>query len=91
MARAAAATDSVLVLSSQTTTDPAAVAAEMGGSDRWMQLYVFRDRAVTDALVRAARTPPTCPSTAGPRGSGRSSPWSPASASSSPATSRARS
>ncbi|MET0952325.1 MAG: alpha-hydroxy acid oxidase [Aeromicrobium sp.] len=54
-ARAAAATGSVLVLSSLTTTDPAAVAAEMGPADRWLQLYVFRDRAMTRDLVQAAR------------------------------------
>lgn len=54
-ARAAAATGSTYVLSSQTTTDPREVAAAMGDADRWLQLYVFRDRAVTDDLVQAAR------------------------------------
>jgi isopentenyl diphosphate isomerase/L-lactate dehydrogenase-like FMN-dependent dehydrogenase len=56
MARAAAATGSVMVLSSQTTTDPAEVAVEMGAADRWLQLYVFRDRAITHDLVQAARS-----------------------------------
>lgn len=54
-ARAAAATDSLLVLSSATTTDPGDVAAAMGESDRWLQLYVFKDRAISDDLVRSAR------------------------------------
>ncbi|NRQ48950.1 alpha-hydroxy acid oxidase [Aeromicrobium stalagmiti] len=54
-ARAAAATGSTYVLSSQTTTDPAEVAAAMGDADRWLQLYVFSDRAVTHDLVQAAR------------------------------------
>ncbi len=54
MARAAAATSSTLVLSSQTTTDPREVAAASDEGDRWLQLYVFKDRAVTDDLVQAA-------------------------------------
>ncbi|EFQ84485.1 dehydrogenase, FMN-dependent [Aeromicrobium marinum DSM 15272] len=54
-ARAAAATGSTFVLSSQTSTDPRAVAAAGGAADRWMQLYVFRDRGLTDDLVQAAR------------------------------------
>lgn len=54
-ARAAAATDSIMVLSSATTTDPAEVASAMGSSDRWFQLYVFRDRAISAGLVAAAR------------------------------------
>ena len=54
-ARAAAATGTTMVLSSQSTTDPRAVAEAMGDADRWLQLYVFRDRGLTDDLVRAAR------------------------------------
>lgn len=54
-ARAAADADAVFVLSSQTTTDPAVVAAAMGGADRWLQLYVFKDRGISDDLVRAAQ------------------------------------
>jgi isopentenyl diphosphate isomerase/L-lactate dehydrogenase-like FMN-dependent dehydrogenase len=54
-ARAAAATGSTMVLSSQSTTDPRDVAEAMGDADRWLQLYVFRDRGLTDDLVRAAR------------------------------------
>jgi 4-hydroxymandelate oxidase len=54
-ARAAARTGATYVLSSQTTTDPRDVAAAMGDADRWMQLYVFKDRSVTEDLVQAAR------------------------------------
>lgn len=54
-ARAAAATGSTMVLSSQTTTDPRDVAAAMGEADRWLQLYVFKDRSLTRDLVQAAR------------------------------------
>lgn len=54
-ATAAAATGATYVLSSQTTTDPREVARAMGDADRWLQLYVFKDRAVTDDLVQAAR------------------------------------
>jgi 4-hydroxymandelate oxidase len=54
-ARAAAATGSTMVLSSQSTTDPSDVAEAMGDASRWLQLYVFRDRGLTDDLVRAAR------------------------------------
>lgn len=54
MARAATSTGSTLVLSSQTTTDPREVAEASGDGDRWLQLYVFKDRAVTDDLVQAA-------------------------------------
>lgn len=53
-ARAASRTGSTYVLSSQTTTDPREVAAAMGEADRWLQLYVFRDRSLTDDLVQAA-------------------------------------
>lgn len=55
MARAAAATDSTLVLSSQTTTSPADVARAVPDARRWFQLYVFRDRQVSLDLVAQAR------------------------------------
>lgn len=55
MARAAVGSGALLTLSSQTTTPPADVAAAMGDAARWFQLYVFRDRSVTDDLVAAAR------------------------------------
>lgn len=54
-ARAAAATGTTMVLSSQTTTDPREVAAAMGDADRWFQLYVYRDRQLSLDLVAAAR------------------------------------
>ncbi|GAA1723596.1 alpha-hydroxy acid oxidase [Aeromicrobium alkaliterrae] len=58
-AEAAARTESLYVLSSQTTTSPPDVARAMEavapGSDRWFQLYVFRDRAVSHDLVVQAR------------------------------------
>ncbi|MCL8251667.1 alpha-hydroxy-acid oxidizing protein [Aeromicrobium fastidiosum] len=54
-ARAAAATGSIMVLSSQTTTDPRQVAAAAGPADRWFQLYVYRDRGLSHDLVAAAR------------------------------------
>lgn len=55
LARAAAATDTTFVLSSQTTTSPAEVAAATPGASRWFQLYVFRDRAISLDLVSEAR------------------------------------
>jgi 4-hydroxymandelate oxidase len=55
VARAAAATGSGLVLSSQTTTDPREVSAVMDDADRWFQLYVYRDRRLSHDLVAAAR------------------------------------
>jgi len=54
MARAAATTGSTMVLSSQTTTSPADVAAAADGR-RWFQLYVFRDRKISHDLVAEAR------------------------------------
>ena len=54
-AAAAAATESLYVLSSQTTTSPSAVAEALGPSDRWFQLYVFTDRSVSHDLVAEAR------------------------------------
>ncbi|MFY0408997.1 alpha-hydroxy acid oxidase [Solicola sp. PLA-1-18] len=53
MARAAAATGTTMVLSSQTTTPPAEVAAAVD-APRWFQVYVFTDRSVTDDLVAQA-------------------------------------
>lgn len=55
MARAAAATESTMVLSSQATTSPADVAAAAPGGNRWFQLYVYKDRQVSYDLVAAAR------------------------------------
>ena len=55
MARAAAATDSTFVLSSQTTTSIPDVAAAAPDVRRWFQLYVFRDRQISLDLVAQAR------------------------------------
>ncbi|MGZ8783692.1 MAG: alpha-hydroxy acid oxidase [Gaiellaceae bacterium] len=54
MARAAAAAGTVMCLSTLATTTPAEVAAAAPGAPRWFQLYVFRDRGVTRALVDQA-------------------------------------
>lgn len=55
MARAAAATDSIMVLSSQSTTSPADVVAAAPGGNRWFQLYVYKDRQISYDLVAAAK------------------------------------
>lgn len=54
MARAAAAAGSVMCLSSLTSTRPAEVAAAAPDGKRWMQVYLFRDRGVTRAMVEEA-------------------------------------
>jgi isopentenyl diphosphate isomerase/L-lactate dehydrogenase-like FMN-dependent dehydrogenase len=52
MARAAAATDTAICLSTLSTSTAAEVAAT--GALRWFQLYVFRDEGVTKELVAQA-------------------------------------
>jgi isopentenyl diphosphate isomerase/L-lactate dehydrogenase-like FMN-dependent dehydrogenase len=54
MARAAAAADTAMCLSTIATATPATVAAAAPDGTRWLQLYCFRDRAVTEALVAEA-------------------------------------
>jgi isopentenyl diphosphate isomerase/L-lactate dehydrogenase-like FMN-dependent dehydrogenase len=54
MARAAHAAGTVLCLSSLTSTRPAEVAEAAPEGRRWMQVYVFRDRGVTRAMVEEA-------------------------------------
>jgi isopentenyl diphosphate isomerase/L-lactate dehydrogenase-like FMN-dependent dehydrogenase len=54
MARAAAAAGALMCLSSLTSTRPAEVAAAAPEGKRWMQVYLFRDRAVTRAMVEEA-------------------------------------
>ena len=54
MARAAHAMGSILCLSSLTSTRPAEVAAAAPEGRRWMQVYLFRDRGVTRAMVEEA-------------------------------------
>ena len=53
-ARGAAAADALYCLSSLATTSPVAVAEAAPGGRRWFQLYVFKDRAVSEALLAAA-------------------------------------
>jgi isopentenyl diphosphate isomerase/L-lactate dehydrogenase-like FMN-dependent dehydrogenase len=54
MARAAAEAGTVMCLSSLTSTRPAEVAEAAPEGKRWMQVYLFRDRAVTHAIVEEA-------------------------------------
>jgi isopentenyl diphosphate isomerase/L-lactate dehydrogenase-like FMN-dependent dehydrogenase len=54
MARAAAAAGTVMCLSSLTSTRPGEVAEAAPDAKRWMQVYLFRDRAVTHAIVEEA-------------------------------------
>ncbi len=53
-ARAAAAAGAVFCLSSLATSSPAEVAAAAPSGERWLQLYVFRDRGVSNELVQSA-------------------------------------
>lgn len=54
MARAAAAEGTVICLSTLATRRPRPVAEAAPGGRRWFQLYCFRDRAVTRALIEEA-------------------------------------
>jgi isopentenyl diphosphate isomerase/L-lactate dehydrogenase-like FMN-dependent dehydrogenase len=54
MARAAAATGSLMCLSTIATAAPREVCDAAPGGPRWFQLYLFRDRAVTMALAEEA-------------------------------------
>jgi isopentenyl diphosphate isomerase/L-lactate dehydrogenase-like FMN-dependent dehydrogenase len=54
MARAAAAAGTVFCLSSLTSTRPAEVAEAAPQGKRWMQVYLFRDRDQTRAMVEEA-------------------------------------
>jgi 4-hydroxymandelate oxidase len=53
-ARGAAATDTPFCLSSLSTTGVAELAAQAPATRRWFQVYVFKDRAVTEEMVAAA-------------------------------------
>jgi isopentenyl diphosphate isomerase/L-lactate dehydrogenase-like FMN-dependent dehydrogenase len=53
-ARAAAAAGTIFTLSTLATTRPRDLAAAAPDTLRWQQLYVFRDRAITRALVDEA-------------------------------------
>ncbi|MFN2463965.1 MAG: alpha-hydroxy-acid oxidizing protein [Candidatus Dormibacteria bacterium] len=54
VARAAAATGIPMIVSSASSTPMEAIAAAMGDSPRWYQLYWINDRAVVESLVRRA-------------------------------------
>ncbi len=54
MARAAGEAGTAMCLSTIATATPASVAAAAPGTPKWFQLYVFRDRAVTEALLAEA-------------------------------------
>jgi isopentenyl diphosphate isomerase/L-lactate dehydrogenase-like FMN-dependent dehydrogenase len=54
MARAAEAAGTVFCLSTIATSRPSEIAAAAPGARRWMQLYRFRDRGVTRALLDEA-------------------------------------
>jgi 4-hydroxymandelate oxidase len=54
MARAAAAAGTIMCLSTIATARPSEIAAAAPGAPRWFQLYCFRDRGVTDALLAEA-------------------------------------
>jgi 4-hydroxymandelate oxidase len=54
LARAAAATGTPFTLATLANTSQEQLAAGGAETSRWFQVYVFRDRGVTDALVEAA-------------------------------------
>jgi 4-hydroxymandelate oxidase len=53
-ARAAAATETIMCLSTLATMNPADLARAVPEAPRWFQLYVFKDRGLTRELVAAA-------------------------------------
>jgi isopentenyl diphosphate isomerase/L-lactate dehydrogenase-like FMN-dependent dehydrogenase len=53
-ARAAAAAGTIMALSSSASMRPGAVAEAAPGGARWFQVYVFNDRAITQALIDEA-------------------------------------
>jgi isopentenyl diphosphate isomerase/L-lactate dehydrogenase-like FMN-dependent dehydrogenase len=50
-ARGAAAAGTLMCLSTVATATPAEVAAAAPGAPRWLQIYVFKDRAVSDDVI----------------------------------------
>jgi isopentenyl diphosphate isomerase/L-lactate dehydrogenase-like FMN-dependent dehydrogenase len=54
MARGVAAAETVMCLSTVATSTPADVAAAAPGAPRWLQIYVFRDREVSDEVIAQA-------------------------------------
>lgn len=53
-ARGAAAAGTLMCLSTVATATPADVAAAAPDAPRWLQIYVFKDRAVTDDVIAQA-------------------------------------
>jgi isopentenyl diphosphate isomerase/L-lactate dehydrogenase-like FMN-dependent dehydrogenase len=54
MARAAADAGTIMTLSTIATSTPREVAAAAPGAPRWFQVYVFKDRGVTRAMIDEA-------------------------------------
>jgi len=54
MARGAAAAGTLMCLSTVATAAPADVAEAAPGAPRWLQIYVFRDREVSDEVIAQA-------------------------------------
>src|SRR4051795_408906 len=54
MARAAADAGTIMTLSTIATATPREVAAAAPGAPRWFQVYVFKDRGVTRAMIEEA-------------------------------------
>ena len=54
MARGAAGAGTLMCLSTVATATPADVAAAAADGPRWLQIYVFRDRAVSDDVIAQA-------------------------------------
>jgi isopentenyl diphosphate isomerase/L-lactate dehydrogenase-like FMN-dependent dehydrogenase len=54
MARGAAAAQTLMCLSTVATSTPSDVAAAAPGAPRWLQIYVFRDREVSDEVIAQA-------------------------------------
>jgi isopentenyl diphosphate isomerase/L-lactate dehydrogenase-like FMN-dependent dehydrogenase len=53
-ARAAAAAETIICLSTAATARPAEIAAAAPGGPRWFQVYVFDDRSLTEELIAEA-------------------------------------
>jgi isopentenyl diphosphate isomerase/L-lactate dehydrogenase-like FMN-dependent dehydrogenase len=53
-ARGAAAAGTIMILSTSATMRPGPVADAAPGAPRWFQVYVFRDRGITQALIDEA-------------------------------------
>src|ERR671924_1434652 len=53
-ARGAAAAGTVMCLSTLAAATPAQVAAAAPGAPRWLQIYVFKDRGVSDDIITQA-------------------------------------